>query len=178
MTLSIFEFWQFLWQSCGSVTFYAREFRPGRLLPSSVYITVHFKINVRPPFSDNFKTTRPICTIYTPNCREKNLNRTFYFEIGLPTCFTIENSTKMLFSHWLQCKGFWGITFVICVRITQPKRFYIVYSRPLTQIISQKSYCMSRMDIYMQLPPIGRILFMEWTSESVHKWTLRVPFLI
>ena len=55
-----------------------------------------------------------------------------------PTCFTIENSTKMLFSHWLQCKGFWGITFVICVRITQPKRFYIVYSRPLTQIISQK----------------------------------------
>ena len=138
MTLSIFEFWQFLWQSCGSVTFYAREFRPGRLLPSSVYTTVHFKINVRPPFSDNFKTTRPICTIYTPNCREKNLNRTFYFEIGLPTCFTIENSTKMLFSHWLQCKGFWGITFVICVRITQPKRFYIVYSRPLTQIISQK----------------------------------------
>ena len=47
----------------------------------------------------------------------------------------------MWYSHRIQCKGFCGITSVIGVKITQPRRFYIVYS--MAQIIYRERSLMS-----------------------------------
>jgi len=98
--------------------------------------------------------------LYT-NCIKPVITGNFVFKYQLKE--TIESGNKMWFSHWLQCKCFWGITSVIGVRITQPRRFYIVYSMAQIQKEFNNFYCMSHMKIYMQVPPIGLTFNFEWT---------------